>query len=398
MDQRLGRRYVPKSQIFSFHNGTMHHGEDLFLNRNVIFYTTELENGQSGKDYLLRLRQSASFNHEGFLHILDTSIEEHAVLIILQLKPGKLMREGLLIRNWTFDRVISLVAELGVSLLDALEEQITGFSVDVDNLWLGENGRLSVINYWEQGETQAQGALGLCRLAIKLLTGESDLPGPFEALHTHLERAAIPTASNEQKDAFVKLVKLVGQGQSSLSTFIFGLNQLTSTYEADEVHAEQAPVSQSAHMAVSAPNEVTLKSRSFNRKAVAAITIVLAAIIVIWLLWPSSKADRHVTVTPSQSTKVAESTVPKQTPAQVTSAPKKSDTDQEELKETAVPSLVGMAQEDAEKAALAAGLHYEYHLEANEQAKGTVTRQDPAAGTKGLQGDSVTFWVSKGSE
>jgi beta-lactam-binding protein with PASTA domain len=36
-------------------------------------------------------------------------------------------------------------------------------------------------------------------------------------------------------------------------------------------------------------------------------------------------------------------------------------------------------------------------LEANQQTKGSVFKQNPDAGTKASKGDNITFWVSKGS-
>jgi eukaryotic-like serine/threonine-protein kinase len=402
MDGRIGKRYVSSSQIVTLHNASLHNGEDLFLNRNVIFYRIELEPGYSREEYVRRFKHTASFNHEGFLHILDTAFEERSVLIVLQLKPGKLLRESLPAKNWTFENVVGVISDLGISFLDAMEEQITGFSVTVDNLWHGENGRLSVINYWDEREPETQGAIGLCRLMIQLLSGSTEIPGPFESLHARLERIPIPTATLEQKESLVKLIKHVGQGQSSLSTLIFGLRKLqsASSFEEDdddeeEIEEAEAPTAIQPPAPARAVRKFTLiKGLSFG-----AIGLFLVAVILTWVLWhsSSSKQNRQVSVTPSHSVKpVTDSSTPKQTQTPATNIPKNTDSNPEN-KEAIVPNLVGLSQADAEKQALAAGLHYNYLLEANSGAKGTVTKQNPAAGTKGLQGDNVTFWVSKGS-
>jgi beta-lactam-binding protein with PASTA domain len=55
-----------------------------------------------------------------------------------------------------------------------------------------------------------------------------------------------------------------------------------------------------------------------------------------------------------------------------------------------------MKESDAGKKAISSGLHYNFHRELNTAAEsGTVFKQDPPADTKAVQGDNVTFWVSK---
>ncbi|MBD0378946.1 PASTA domain-containing protein [Paenibacillus sedimenti] len=393
LDRRIGNRYVSNSLITTLHNGVLHNGEDLYLNRKIVIYSTELEEGQSADTYLHKFKRTSSFNHDGFLHILDTSFKDRTLLIILQQKPGHLLAEQLRSRLWTFDQIISLVTDLGVSMLDSMEEQVTGFSVSLENLWYGENGRISVINYWDEGAPQTQGVRGLCGLLVQLLSGKTEMVNPFEAMHTHLERIQIPSATMEQKDALIKLVKPASQGQASLSTLIFGLRKLQSISVIDE---EQPPLPSRSPI----QNEPVPKLRFYKRKSVGAAAFFVAAIFVIWILWPSfSKSDRQVSVTPSQSVKpAAVMPTPSPSPEQATSSPKGSVTDKEQNKEVIIPNLVGMVLADAEKQALADGLRYKYFLEAGTAPKGTVTKQDPAAGTKGMQGDTVTFWVSKGSQ
>jgi|GEM_PF-5279337 len=432
IEKRIGRRYVSKSRIISLPHGTLHYGEDLYLNRNVIFYLADLEAGQSGADFLQNLGRIAAFHHDRFFHILDTSIEENTVLIVFQAKPGNPFRDVWPVQRWTFAQLIDMVANLGVSMLDAMEEQITGFSVDLHHLWLGEDGRLVVINYWDTGNAQAQGAIGLCRLLIMLLTGTSEIPGPFESLHTHLERATLQGASMEQKDAVVKLVKLVGEGKASLSSFVFGLRNLPAEARTEPISPPVAadPVTEAALQkaekpapmpprptaekpkpkpapppapkvaakpAPAEPEEAEERegSRWFSWKMTGSIGggLLLAFVIVVWSLWPKDETGEHAVVTPSPSaTAVAELPTPSPSPVQ------KGSTAPNAGKEVLIPNLVGSTLEDAEQQALATGLHYNYLLEANPGAKGTVIRQDPSAGTKGMQGDNVTFWVSKGAQ
>ncbi|WP_187274447.1 PASTA domain-containing protein [Paenibacillus sp. N3.4] len=393
MHNKIGTRYMPKSPIVSFQHGTMQYGEDVFLTRTVILYTKNLTDGESGEDYIRTLSHKAAFNHESFHHILDTSFDEHAVTIILQSKPGKLFSQELHNQVWTYDRVIPMIADLGVSLLDGMEELITGFSVATDNLWLDDNGRLSIINYWEEGDQQVQGSVGLCRLMIQLFTGTSVIPGPFEVMHTHLERMTIPSATQQQKEALIKLIKLMCQGQASISSFIFGLRSLPSA--SASASASTAPRREEAILLLD-ENETEDESpvqRPFTKIGIGAGAVVVVA-LGVWMIWPSSKAEHKATVIPSATAKPVAATTPSSVP---TSKATPSATTADKLVELAIPDLTGLTQEEAEKKALSMGLHYKFIIEAAEQPSGIVIKQSPEAGTKGFTGDNVTFWVSKGT-
>ncbi|WP_261305559.1 PASTA domain-containing protein [Paenibacillus andongensis] len=410
MHKKMGTRYVPDTQIVALPHGTLRYGDDLFLTRKVLLYQIELQPGQIGEDYIRTLHHKAAFIHDGFQHILDTSVEEDSVTIILQAKPGSLFSNHVNKKNMSFHTIIAMIADLGVSLLDAMEERITGFSVGAENLWLDDHGKLSVINYWDKCDPQAQGAIGLCRLMIQLFTGAETITGAFDVMHTHLERAPIPSATYEQKLALIKLIKLVCQGHASLSSLIFGLRSLPSSgqkqdvgpshkqihyqnpsniqnHGVDEVDVEDeveevAPAAKKRHQSMSA----------LSKAGIGAIAILVVVLVTVWALWPSSKTKTVVVVPIPTSTPVA----PTNTPAPSTTKPLGDSNKQTE--EVAIPNLVGLSQADAEAQALAAGLHYNFLIEANDKPKGTVIKQDPKSGTKGLQGDNVTFWVSKGSQ
>jgi eukaryotic-like serine/threonine-protein kinase len=392
MDKSIEKRYVPHSQIHSLNNGSIHYGEDLFLHRKVMLYMTEFVEKQSVEAYTLKIRKTASFKNDGFLHILDTSFEERSVLIVLQFRPGKLLLGELKQPMWTFPYAIKLVADLGVSMLDAMEEQIIGYSIGVENLWLSEDEHLSIINYWEEGETHTQGAIGLCRLLLQLLSGSTEIPGPFEAIHTYLERIHIPMATAEQKVALVTLIKRVCQGQASLSTLIFDLQ---SFFVAKKANEEAIPFYSAKAIENNSVDPKAVEKepiRLFKWVGIGGAFSLVLAIFLIWFLWPSPKHNEHVSV-PTSTDKPSLNPSPIKT-LEPTSKPQST---AKENQEVSVPNLIGLTQADAEKQALSVGLHYDYFLEANQQTKGSVFKQNPDAGTKASKGDNITFWVSKGS-
>ncbi|WP_171687365.1 Stk1 family PASTA domain-containing Ser/Thr kinase [Paenibacillus planticolens] len=402
MHNKMGTRYIPGTQIISLPQGALHDGEDLFLTRKVLLYNIKLGPGQIGADYMRTLHHKAAFIHDGFQHILDTSVEEDSVTIILQAKPGSLFSRQVHKKAWSFHQITAMIADLGVSLLDALEERITGFSVAADNLWLDDHNKLTVINYWDKGDPQAQGAVGLCRLMLQLFSGTQPVTSAFEVMHTQLERTPITTASPEQKDALVKLVKLICQGQASLSSFVFGLRSLQPSVQNEEAappvllrpsRSQRVQVAVEAEDATDSEDETEQSStKSRLRKAGIGAAAVIVAATAGWVLWPSSEKERPAAVTPVQtSTPAAPTTSPSATPVPT----KAGGTANKQLEEIVVPNLVGQSLADAEQQALAMGLHYNYVIEASNLPKGTVIRQDPQPGAKGMQGDNVTFWVSK---
>jgi hypothetical protein len=400
MHNKVGTRYVPGTPIVSLPHGTLQYGDDLFLTRKVLLYNIKLQPGQFGADYMRTLHHKAAFIHDGFQHILDTSVEENSVTIILQAKPGSLFSHHVNNKARSFNHIVAMIADLGVILLDALEERITGFSVAAENLWLDDHGKLSVINYWDEGNPQAQGAVGLCRLMIQLFNSAETITGAFEVMHTHLERTSIPSATSEQKLALVKLVKLICQSQASLSSLIFGLRSLLTSdqkYDMGPTYLQSHSKNQQVHEIdeeEDAPSEAATRASSlstFSKAGIGAAAVIVVS-IAVWGLWPSPKKELPVVVTPIQTATTLPSS---NSPASTTTKPIGDANKQAE--EVIIPNLVGQTQADAEKQALEAGLHYNYVIEANEKPKGTVIKQDPKPGIKGLQGDNVTFWVSKGS-
>nr|WP_280922172.1 PASTA domain-containing protein [Ammoniphilus resinae] len=61
-----------------------------------------------------------------------------------------------------------------------------------------------------------------------------------------------------------------------------------------------------------------------------------------------------------------------------------------------VPNLKKMKKEEAEQTALAHGLHYQYFLEYANYPEGHVYKQNLNAGETFQEGDTISFWVSKG--
>jgi hypothetical protein len=425
MNNPISNRYVTRAQIAALPCGVLYDGQDLALHREVILYAVHHIPGGMHDEFVRKFSRASSFDHDGFLHILDTSFEERSMLVVLQRKSGKPLIQELRQRMWTFPRVISLVTDLGVSMLDAMEEQIGGFSVAADNLWLSDDGRLSVINYWQIGERNTQGAVGLCGLLVQLFAGSTEIPWTSEELDEILGRLHYLQATAEQKDMFIKLVRRVSLGQASLSAFIFGLRELQQANQqrVEPVStAAPSPVAPDASLPTSRSRQQEVPRRKmdsvpavpadeeleeeedaktpFYKKAVVGVSALIVAAFLIWVLWPSPKPEQNVPSAGTGSSKptqdsAVQTTQPSVQPSAASASPGNGITQDQAV---SVPNLVGMTQADAEKQVLSAGLHYKFFLEANPLAKGTVFKQDPEPGATTANGGTVTFWVSKGNQ
>jgi hypothetical protein len=414
MNRSMEERYVIRSQIPSLTQKLLYYGEDLSLKREVILYRIVNLPNESVDEYISKFKKASSFVHPGFQHILDTSIEEHSIFIVLKHRSGKPILPQLKQQSWTFSRIISMISDLGVSMLDGMEAQITGYSVGVENLWLGDDNRLSIINYWEDGESKFTGPLGLCSLIIQLSSGSMQIPNPYIALDDYLLQIDRLQASTEQKSALIKLVRRAYHGQASLSSLVIGLQgllHLTQTTEkmdspvtnaiptASRRQTQQATIPTNLEILPSESDyddedEDEAKTPFYRRMGIVIPGLIVAAFLM-WVLWPTSQTPKNPSETDPANQVQTPAPQATTVPPQATASPDRSQIG--DGVDTTIPNLIGMTQADAENEAKASGLHYNYNLEINTAAKGTVFKQDPAPDTKAKKGDNVTFWVSKGS-
>ncbi|QGQ98248.1 PASTA domain-containing protein [Paenibacillus psychroresistens] len=416
MNRSMEERYVISSQIQTLSKKQLFYGDDLSLKREVMLYTINNLNNDNYNEYIRKFKKASAFVHAGFQHILDTSIEDHSIFIVLEHKSGKPLLQYLKNQDWVFNRIITMISDLGVSMLDGMEEQITGFSVAADNLWLSEDDRLSFINFWEDGEPQFTGPLGLCSLIIQLSTGSTQIPDPFKALDSYLLQIDQLPASPEQKSVLIKLVRRAYHGQASLSSLVIGLQGLLHIKPQTEdlfsttepipaaVPLTRAPIQPKPPATYNieiVPPEDDDEDEDFDdtrvpfykRKTFAVIGVILV-IFVIWMIWPalhSSNKPSKVEPTPSIPATIAPTATvtPEPTPTEDNSVV-------EPGEEIVIPNLIGLTLEEADKVLIHLRLHYDFHKEVNKETPiGIIYKQDIPPETKAAQGDRVVFWISR---
>jgi hypothetical protein len=387
MNKCIGGRYILQQQVLPSSGKMVFHAKDQSLNRNVLLYF---------QDFAKPLGRAAGYTHERFMHILDGGFAGEESYVVLKSCAGRPLLQELKRHRMTSREMLAKVLELGKVVQEAMEEGMLGFSVAAENLWLGEDGHLLVINYWDEAEHSRRGAIGLCGLLYQLATRSETVPDLAETYENRL-RLAMHDLPMDQKEAVLSWTRRAFKGQLSLSAFLLGLRDALGIQEQPTVHFGQPGELPEDESDVSEKERRLLLRKIFIAGGILAGLIVIAGFLVKG--FHSGDKKKPVPATPAV-VKTQPDTQPKQpsAKAQQESEAANAGTADSDANQTtvAVPNLVGLAREDAEKRALAAGLHYTFYLENNDQAKGTVFKQDPQPGETVAKGGSVTFWVSKG--
>ncbi|GIP37015.1 hypothetical protein J31TS4_02950 [Paenibacillus sp. J31TS4] len=455
MSHTMGNRYAAHSQIQPLSGGALYYGEDKALPREVLLYHTERPGGSADDDYARAIRRASTLNHNGFQHILDSSFDEASVLVVLQHRPGKPLIQELRTRIWTYPKIIHLATGVGLAMLDALEGQVGGYPASADNLWLGEDGRLSFLNYWEEGPAHTQGAMGLCSLMLQLFSGAEQMPRPCESLDPVLGKVGLFQATPEQKETFAELVRRVCSGRMSLPALVFELRGLQKQLEqstkpqpvygnaavpapaaaSEQEHArpaqEEAAAPRQPRTPAAAPEAAAPAAKPdarassgrrteapvpapveepvdeepakpwFYKKSIVIGSAVIVVGFLVWVFWPSADPARRplfegANPAPSVQTSASPKPTASAKPTERPSAPPTQTPPP--VADGTVPTLVGLPRADAESTAIAAGYRYNFLMEPNEQPEGTVFKQTPEPGASAEKGSNITFWVSKGPQ
>jgi len=455
MEGSIGNRYVPEKPIMSLPGGMIYLGTDLSLKRHVILYGVDSPDEAFTARYLRQLREASQFTGENFMHILDLGMDTESSRIVAILKPssGKPLAQEIGRQAWSFEESILLICGLSVTMQKAFAEGITQFSVHAENLWLNEENQIVVMNYWEQGPARHRGVTGLCGLLYQFLTGAQTIPLSWESLELLLLES-LRDLQSQQREEVLGIIRQASAGQLSLKEFTSQLRQQLSFRGERGMNDVKpaSPASQAPSASAARPNPykdeeqerirelkqfVAGPSRPAARRTAAPepegdeaedktaameldepaeekrsvgwlakrvlifgtaflCIVALAGFILIELI-DNHKPNRgedpsfaeQVPATP-QTQQPAE-TAPKETKPEP--SPEKPPASGEPVQ---APSLIGLSREEAEKQALAYGLHYEFVIEASDQANNTVFKQEPVPNTQLHSGDNIKFWVSKG--
>ncbi|MUG69735.1 MULTISPECIES: PASTA domain-containing protein [Paenibacillus] len=431
MEKTLRARYVLKKPVIPAKNGILFEGTDLSLRRDIVIFVSEQPNRDEQQAYMRLIQEVAHLNDTRFLHVLDVGFEDLSIYAVLKSFDGEPLLARLQRRGFTLADVVAMSFELSKGMLDALEKGIAGFSVMADNVWIGNDGHLKIINCWEKVKSDEQGARGLASLIYQLFMGTESIPSSLEQREQRLRTALVAT-TDERKDALLVLLGRAWRGQHTLSSFIMQLGQLSGQAAPDgaagmpDKEEEVRFAIKREHAAVPAKDELVrstvkdeiveeeeeveeveeAKSGGFWKKSLigmALFTVAAVTAVGVFLLFMELGIGRKSPDSQQTAAKSGQSSALPETPSAANPVPatpaepqSSSEAQPGEGQAVTAPQLVGLSKEEAEKQALAAGLRYQFYLEKNPHSANTVFRQSPAPGTPLQKGDNVSFWVSKG--
>lgn len=445
----ISNRYELKQLLGPLLNGKLYEGKDLSLQRPVFVYAAQLETGQTIDDYIALLGNVSPLGSTDtpFLHILDVESGTGSVHVIVSYKPGRSFTEHLRLESTTFSQAVERIAALGQALLEAAETRPLQVSLAPENVWVAEDGGLSLINIWERPRQPVKPAKGLSQLFAQMLIGKEQLPADAETFSVQLLRSLdLPV---RKKEEVVSVLSEAWKERMTLAAFMQTLQRWLpadippissqAVYDTEHDDTQEEPDDEVDEAADTATRSGwrRIGKRVWLALALTALGLAVCAgmfILLVELMNGNSKSATErpaVEQTAPQSDGTTNgdtgtqqsggsgnpnnsgssgntgnsgnsgnssnsgnsggtgnsansgSTLPSQPQAPVVEAGK-------------VPKLTGLNQQTAEQASKDAGFRYMFYLETNEQPAGTVFKQDPAPDTELESGTRIYFWVSKG--
>lgn len=436
MDIRIDDRYLLFKAIQPLEDGVLYNGQDIFLKRDVFLYLVDKKGEVDSKDFGQSFGQASRFTNEHFFHILNAGVTGSHIYVVFKAYNGNPLAKSIHQHTLRSLEILTAVFELGKSMQDAMEEQIYGFSVTADNIWLTEDKQLKIMNYWSGGEQGQTGSIGLSNLLYQLFTYSRAVPPDQETYEANI----IPTLQGlraDQREALLATIRRVFRGEHSLSSFVLSLKEilLVSTsmeqpavpvfmeqpqkeqpaqkydpkeWEEVELEDEEDEEEEYETAPVVSKKEKGRSKRQFGTLKILFIVFVFCVVFVLVFAFllsnPFSRPNKSGTSTPP-SAPPTESVQPSAKPTQngkaTSASPKPTPTPTQADSQTAagtVPNLIGMTKQEAEKAAIAAGLRYKFVIEPSDQPDGTVFKQNPEPGSPAKKGDSLSFTVSKNNQ
>ena len=171
----IGNRYMLEQPIKELTNGLLLKGMDLIFKRSVLIYTFQVTDGLAHQEALRWMRKASQMSDEHFMHVLDAGSENGTLFAVLQGGTGRPLSERLLDLEITGRKALMYIHELAKGIREARRKRLPECSVDAENLWIEDNGRLRIINFWVEGRYGRRGVPGLALLLYQL-SAKTDIP------------------------------------------------------------------------------------------------------------------------------------------------------------------------------------------------------------------------------
>jgi serine/threonine-protein kinase len=446
MELPIGGRYLLVKPIQTRRDGMLYSARDLSLHRDVLLYLYS-DSNERREASLQALGPASRFSNEQYMHILDAGMHEGSVYAVLNAPKGAPLAGELHRHTLTPAEILHAIFELAKGMQNGMEEKILGFPVTADNIWLAEDKRLVVMNFWAEGDPAGGGTQGLCSLLYQMAVRTEEVPKPFDGFRRRLSEA-LAGLPPEQSEAVMSLIWRVFLEKEPMSSFVLDLRAILERMKpaaysppfhapagtpgaeppepAARIRPEDSPrrqlpvppalplqgdrtaaaaeVPRITSGAVSEAGEDGETSRRGGKLRFTLLVtgsglvaaVVFVAVMALLLNGFGRNEDRKETEQPQIPPAAAQG---RQPPADTTGQPqndKAKSADSAGSEPLKIPDLAGMTQKEAEQILLEKHLHYYFELKPNDKPAGTVFKQQPEANTPASEGDTVNFWVSKG--
>lgn len=435
----IRNRYMLDQPLKRVANGLWLRGMDLTFKREVLLYTFQEIDESVHQESLRWMRKASQMSDENFMHILDAGSEDGTLFVVVQALTGSPLSDRLSDMDITGHKALTYVYELAKGIRETRRNRLLECSVDAENLWIEDNGRLRIMNYWTEGKNGRRGVPGLALLLYQLCA-KTDIPTSSISAYSFDLNRSFADLSDVTRERAVALACRAYEGICTLADFqqelevLLGISGerkiplLTATLPAydmmsstgrkrksavHESHEYVEPKTGAAGRKMSELSE--LFRRSFQLRKWHLFSTAGFGVLVLLLSLSLRPHSDHVNGSKQQTiptpasteisvnrnetseTSASPSVMPTQTAAPMSKPLDATVDGAEQAKAGVVPDLVTHTREDAAKMAIASGLRYQFFLESNAAAKGVVFKQDLTPGTAVKNGDRITFWVSKGN-
>jgi hypothetical protein len=416
MENTEYKRYTIEQCLQTQLSGKLYKGRDSVLHRDIMLYISEFTNNLSSADSIIqKIKKGSPLSSERYMHVLDIEVESESIMIILMPGMGRFLEDELESHTFTLREMLVLIRELGQSVEEAASLGIRGISLSAANIWIQEHNQPTLVNYWDSENKRWTGGSGLCHLLYQLIVRSKQIPDDWDVMNSRL-LAALQGVSAIKKEEISRWVQAAFQDKVALSVLLEGLNELipplhTEVKPVPPIQPGPPPVQRSVQQQRPIQQQQPIpkpllpkkeeetpiaikKYWGFTKKKWVVGSVILCLLLVseLVIVHILRKPDPALNQPNGDSPAVSQNKPPQSnTPAPAPTTPNPAPTPDIVL----MPDLKGLTQKDAEQQALALGLHYQFFIEANEQSKGTVFKQEPAAKEKVPKGGNITFYIGK---
>ncbi|MCM3342179.1 PASTA domain-containing protein [Paenibacillus sp. MER TA 81-3] len=224
MSAYIGERYELCKVILHLADGVLYEAIDLSLKRDVFIYLVENTGTGKAEESKRAFGKVSHFSNNRFFHMLNAGTSGQNFFVVFSAYTGMPLVRYIQHHALSSQKMLSMVYELGKSIQDAMEEQISRFPITVENLWITEDNQIMIMNYWTEAEPGQFGTMGLCYLMYQLSTLHLNVPANYDTYESRLT-AALKDLAPAQKEAVLGLVRRVYSGDSSMFSFMVTLRE-----------------------------------------------------------------------------------------------------------------------------------------------------------------------------